>query len=139
MESEADMKTLDSRVSSLEKRVDKHGQELDGIEERVHAVESNQKVFQLQLEALVEIKNGITKLNESLTDINNTVVESKHKLEMVSISQTEDREEIKNLKKQRDIDHNIKPLSRYENYQGYIALAILGAIITIILKTIGLM
>lgn len=138
MESEAEMKTLDNRVTSLEKRIDKHGQEIDDLDDRVSEVESNQKLFQLQLEALTEIKEGINALNKNVLSINDTVTESKHKLEMVSSQQHADKEEIKQLKIQRDLDHNVKPLSRYEDLQKQILYLVVGAIVAIILARVGL-
>ena len=132
------MQTLEHRVGILEKRVDNHSSEIDDLDDRVVEVESNQKLFQLQLEALTEIKEGINALNKNVLSINDTVTESKHKLEMVSSQQHADKEEIKQLKIQRDLDHNVKPLSRYEDLQKQILYLIVGAIVAIILARVGL-
>lgn len=132
------MQTLEHRVGILEKRVDNHGEEIDDLDDRVVEVESNQRLFQLQLEALTEIKEGINALNKNVITINDTVTESKHKLEMVSTQQQADKEEIKQLKTQRDLDHNVKPLSRYEDLQKQILYLVVGAIVAIILARVGL-
>ena len=57
---------------------------------------------------------------------------------MVSAQQQADKEEIKQLKTQRDLDHNVKPLSRYEDLQKQIIYLVVGAIVAIILARIGL-
>lgn len=132
------METAETRITSLEKRTDKHGTEIDILEERIHIVESNQKVFQLQLEALQKIENELKEMNKGLLRVNDTVIESKHKLEMVANSQSEDREEIRTLKKQRDLDHNVKPLEKIDKYWGQIVSLFLAAIAGIIFAKIGL-
>lgn len=132
------MQTLEHRVGILEKRVDNHGEEIDDLDDRVVEVESNQKLFQLQLEALTEIKDGINTLNKNVITINDTVTESKHKLEMVSAQQQADKEEIKQLKTQRDKDHNEKPLERYEKAIWIALSLVITAIVSMILTRIGM-
>lgn len=107
------METVDTRLGALEKRVDKHGEELDNLTERTHKVEANQKLYELQLQELIEIKDGIKEINTNLTGINDTVSETKHRLDMVERDhyeyKTESKDKVLNLEKQRNIDHNIKP------------------------------
>ena len=59
-------------------------------------------------------------------------------LEMVANSQSEDREELRTLKKQRDLDHNVKPLEKIDKYWGQIVSIFLAAIVGIIFAKIGL-
>lgn len=107
------METVDTRLGALEKRVDKHGEEIDDLTERTHKVETSQQLFELQLEQLIEIKDGIKEINTNLTGINDTVSETKHRLDMVERDhyeyKTESKDKVLNLEKQRNIDHNIKP------------------------------
>lgn len=130
--------TILTEIESLKKRVDKHGIEIDNLDDRVHKLESNQNILEVQLQAIEKLQESVDKLNDTVMNINNTVVETKHKLEMVSKEQEESRERIKALETQRNIDHNEKPLGRYEKAI-WIALSLLiGSVVTIVLAKIGL-
>ena len=132
------MEEIRTKLENAICRIDSMQAELDDHDGRLYSLESNQRVQKLQLAALQKLQISLDEQNRTILNINDTVVETKHRLAQLAKEGDETKERVLALERQRNIDHNDKPLGRYEKMMWIIISAVLGAIVMLVLTQIGL-
>ena len=132
------MEEIRTKLDNAISRIDTMQVELDDHDGRLYSLESNQRVQKLQLEALQKLQISLDEQSRTILNINDTVVETKHRLSQLAKEGEDTKERVLALERQRNIDHNDKPLGRYEKMMWIIISAVLGAIVMLVLTQIGL-
>ena len=125
---------INDKLDSHDRRLTKHGEELDRLEERTYKLESGLDLQREQIKLLNDLNEGIKELSKTQNETSESTFRIETTVNALNLEQAKLKERLEALEKQRDQDHLEKPLS----WVGRVAWIVVTAIVAFILGKLGL-
>ena len=125
---------INEKLDSHDRRLTKHGEELDRLEERTYKLENGLDLQKEQIKLLNDLNEGIKELSKTQDMASKSTFRIETTVNNLNSELEKTKKRLEALEKQRDQDHLEKPLS----WVGKVAWIVVTAIIAFVLGKVGL-